>query len=45
MMIINGYDDSPVANIGSCIAVVLSGCQVLKKAMFQVMDKRLPDSW
>ena len=40
MIIITGYGDSLVANMGCCIAVLLTGCQVLRKAMFQVMDIR-----
>ena len=40
MMIITKNGDSLVANTGSYTAVLLTGCQVLRKAMFQVMDTR-----
>ena len=40
MMIITGYGDSLVANTGSCTAVLLTGCHVLRKAIFQVVDTR-----
>ena len=40
MMMITGYGDSLVTTTGSCTAVLLTGCQVPRKAMFQVMDTR-----
>ena len=45
-VIITRYGDSLVANTGSCTAILLSGCQAPRKAMFQVTDTRgVPDSW
>ena len=39
-MILTRYGYSQVANTGSCTAVLLTACQVLRKALFQVMDTR-----
>ena len=40
MMTITGYGDSPVAYTGSCTAVLLTGSQAPRKALFQVTDTR-----
>ena len=39
-VIITGYDYSPVTNTGSCTAILITGCQVPRKAVFQVTDTR-----
>ena len=37
-ILISGYGDSPVADQGSCIAVLLTGCQMPQRTVFQVTE-------
>ena len=38
VILISGYGDSPVANKGSGITILLTGCQTPRKSTFQVTD-------